>query len=620
MKLISPKEVESIEKNSAIILSKDITITNPGRILPKGTILRLASKSIKLNRWDQQRAFPVFLTDYSLSKALLLYEDDFHIIDPVQFDRGDYVVITEGGFGTNYEKYPKGDVGRVVRIEEINADTVRSRKGNDLKYGIEIDRIKVGNSDRFMSLEILKHLLFATTLEIEKQKDFVDLRDRNEDSPVTTITDKDCIPVGSLVAKNKKYSWEGMLANEGVYGIVTKHEDVNKPPIVSWISKKGSFITYGAYNRDRLVVIQIPKSTEKFSYIEKTKTEIMQQNNPPELSSSPMLTQVEIKLPEQLLKERVDKVVFHRLREEKLAGIVTGVLNRQRESITKDLKEKVLETLKNNFEVRKEYIIDSFLESKRTEIFLENKSIGLIDDPTAHTKLPELIKFLVLFNQAMIVGPTGSGKSTLAKQAAKSMNLRYGSFSCNMEASKSELVGFANINGYVTSQFLDFYENGGLFLVDEYDAMSPSISVVLNAVFDRSNQISVPNRQDNPIAKKHPNFYCILAGNTWGSGSVEYQGREMQDMAFLDRFKLCRLFIDYDEKIEKHISGDNFGWFMTIRKFIDTNLDSEKFSTRSIHDATALLLNKTTKKDILEMISSHWDYEMKKKLFQEVSS
>jgi hypothetical protein len=45
--------------------------------------------------------------------------------------------------------------------------------------------------------------------------------------------------------------------------------------------------------------------------------------------------------------------------------------------------------------------------------------------------------------------------------------LRYGAFSCNLEASKSELVGFANIDGYVESSFLDFYENGGVFLVDE---------------------------------------------------------------------------------------------------------------------------------------------------------
>jgi energy-coupling factor transporter ATP-binding protein EcfA2 len=266
---------------------------------------------------------------------------------------------------------------------------------------------------------------------------------------------------------------------------------------------------------------------------------------------------------------------------------------------------------------KKDKIIESFLESKRTEIVL-GEFKATVEDPTAHNELPKLISFLQLFKQAMIVGPTGSGKSTLAKQAAEAMQLRYGSFSCNMEASKSELVGFANLTGYITSQFLDFYENGGVFLIDEYDAMSPSIAVVLNAAFDRTGQISVPNRMEKPVAKKHKDFYCILAGNTWGSGSVEYQGREMQDMAFLDRFKLCRIFIDYDENIEKSIAGDHYEWMQGIRAFMNSHVESEKFSTRSVFDASTLLFNNFCKQDILNMITSHWDEELQKKLVKTV--
>lgn len=144
--------------------------------------------------------------------------------------------------------------------------------------------------------------------------------------------------------------------------------------------------------------------------------------------------------------------------------------------------------------------------------------------------------------------------------------------------------------------------------------MSPSIAVVLNAAFDRTGQISVPNRQEKPIAKKHKDFFCILAGNTWGSGSVEYQGREMQDMAFLDRFKLCRIFIDYDQNIEKAIAGDHYAWFMKIRDFMDKHVDGEKFSTRSIHDASLLLFNNFTKQHIIDMATHHWDKELTKKL------
>jgi len=325
----------------------------------------------------------------------------------------------------------------------------------------------------------------------------------------------------------------------------------------------------------------------------------------------------QVLIPETAIQERVDKLVMYKLRHDKLQGILSDVIGQQRIKITEDLKEHCVKQVTEDFLGVKERIINSYLESKKTQIFL-NTELKYETEGTEHVEMPKLVSFLNMFKQAMIVGPTGSGKSTLAKQAAKAMNLRYGSFSCNMEASKSELVGFANLNGYVTSQFLDFYENGGVFLVDEYDAMSPSIAVVLNAAFDRTGQISVPNRQENPIAKKHENFYCILAGNTWGSGSVEYQGREMQDMAFLDRFKMCRIFIGYDENIEKSISGEHYDWFKKIRTYIDTNVESEKFSTRSMYDASMLLANSFTKADVLNMIGAHWDVELKNKMIRNV--
>lgn len=324
-------------------------------------------------------------------------------------------------------------------------------------------------------------------------------------------------------------------------------------------------------------------------------------------------TGFQVMIPETAIQERVDKLVMYKLRHEKLHGILSDVIGQQKTKIVEDLKTHVVEKVTDDFLSVKERIINSYLESKRTQIFVKGEMKYELQG-TEHQELPRLISFLNMFKQAMIVGPTGSGKSTLAKQAAKAMNLRYGSFSCNMEASKSELVGFANLNGYVTSQFLDFYENGGVFLVDEYDAMSPSISVVLNAVFDRTGQISVPNRMEKPIAKKHADFYCILAGNTWGSGSVEYQGREMQDLAFLDRFKLCRILIGYDEKIEQKLSGENYPWFMKIREFIKKNVDGEEFSTRSIFDSALLLFNDFTKDDVLNMIGAHWDKELLKKL------
>lgn len=318
-----------------------------------------------------------------------------------------------------------------------------------------------------------------------------------------------------------------------------------------------------------------------------------------------------VNIPEKFVEERINQLVAFKLRHEKLKEMIKdGVVNHlsgELVSIRKGVETLLQQQLTKDLTAQRDLIIDSFIESKRTVINLNGVTKGDIKDPMAHKELPKLITFLSLFKQALIVGPTGSGKSTLAKQAADAMKLPFASFSCNMEASKSELVGFANINGYVESNFLRFYENGGVFLVDEYDAMSPSIAVVLNAAFDRSGQIAVPNRTDKPVATKHPDFYCILAGNTWGSGSVEYHGRDMQDAAFLDRFKACRMHIDYDTDLEKRIAGNHYPWMMEIRDFVNSNMDTEKFSTRSIHDVAVLLENGFSKKEIVGMLSYHWD-------------
>ena len=53
---------------------------------------------------------------------------------------------------------------------------------------------------------------------------------------------------------------------------------------------------------------------------------------------------------------------------------------------------------------------------------------------------------------------------------------------------------------------------------------------------------------------KHPDFYCIAAGNTNGQGATEeYCGRYQMDESSRDRFAFIK--IDYNEKIEKSIAG-----------------------------------------------------------------
>lgn len=250
------------------------------------------------------------------------------------------------------------------------------------------------------------------------------------------------------------------------------------------------------------------------------------------------------------------------------------------------------------------------------------KDIEFEVDPTkTHERTTEVLMYLQLFKQSMIVGPTGSGKSTLAGQVADIMNLRYATFSCNEEASKTELIGFNDLAGYNYPTFLDFYENGGVMLIDEYDAMSPGMAIVLNAAFDRSGMLSVPTRKGNTIAKKHDDFYCILAGNTWGNASMDYSGRDIQDTAFLDRFKMCRVHIDYDYELEKSLTDAAWMDMMTaVRKQIQDMGMNEVISTRTIVDCYTLFHNGLNTYKIMKTLTSHWETKEQEVFLKNIKS
>ena len=255
-------------------------------------------------------------------------------------------------------------------------------------------------------------------------------------------------------------------------------------------------------------------------------------------------------------------------------------------------------------------VIKELREQNTVKLMKFDKHEIIVDPKKTHAQASTLIRNLKLYKQTMIVGPTGSGKSTLAKQAADAMKLPYAAYSCNEEASKTELIGFNDLSGYNQPNFLTFYENGGVLLIDEYDAMSPGMALVLNAAFDRSGQLSVPTRKSNPIAIKHPDFYCILAGNTWGHASVEYSGRDLQDRAFLDRFKMSRIFIDYDRSLETNLVGGPLAnFFQAVRDYVVKRSIDDEVSTRTIVDSATLIHNNISITEVLRLMTLHWEQD-----------
>lgn len=133
-------------------------------------------------------------------------------------------------------------------------------------------------------------------------------------------------------------------------------------------------------------------------------------NNPKiesNMSTTSSTTGFQVMIPEQAIQERVDKLVMYKLRHEKVHGILSEVVQKEREELTQELKRDLLKKVREDYDSQKEKIVESYLESKRVNVILNGELKAVIDNPSAHKELPKLLSFLQMFKQAMIVGPTG---------------------------------------------------------------------------------------------------------------------------------------------------------------------------------------------------------------------
>jgi cobaltochelatase CobS len=152
-----------------------------------------------------------------------------------------------------------------------------------------------------------------------------------------------------------------------------------------------------------------------------------------------------------------------------------------------------------------------------------------------------------------LVGPAGSGKTTLGRQIAEDMGLAFYAESGHELMTAYDLLGFRNANGeFVVTSLYKAVEEGGVFLMDEMDAMNPAALVAVNniAALSPGNPVRFGDRE----VKVHPDFRLIAGGNTWGRGANgAYVTRQVIDAATLDRFA-CIEF-GYDEHLEYLAAG-----------------------------------------------------------------
>lgn len=215
-------------------------------------------------------------------------------------------------------------------------------------------------------------------------------------------------------------------------------------------------------------------------------------------------------------------------------------------------------------------------------------------DGILHKKFERVLKLVVRERQVFIAGPAGTGKTTLAAQVAKALEVQFKHISCTAGMSEAHLLGRMDAHGnYIKTDFVDCYENGGVFLFDEVDAADSNTMLIINSAL-ANGHLSVPNRKDNGSARRHEKFYCICAANTWGYGSSDYSGRNVLDNAFLDRFVGSRVRVEYDIEMEEKIAGDYKNLLHAIWKIRQNVFDSRIkriVSTRAIVSGVRSLMD-----------------------------
>lgn len=235
--------------------------------------------------------------------------------------------------------------------------------------------------------------------------------------------------------------------------------------------------------------------------------------------------------------------------------------------------------------------------------------------PKIENARPELVQIVrrvrAGFNNVWIAGPAGSGKTTLAHSLADALGLSFGFQSFNATSSTGDLIGTPTADGrWIESAFIQCYENGGVYLLDELDAASGEIVLAINAAL-ANGHLSIPRHPDaaRRMITRHKDCVIVAAGNTWGTGpDAQYVGRSQLDAATLDRFAGARFTIGYDAALEERMLPDArlLEMIRRMRKLCEENRIRRIVGTRSVVAAAKMHSAGFTPREIYDALTEGW--------------
>jgi MoxR-like ATPase len=291
----------------------------------------------------------------------------------------------------------------------------------------------------------------------------------------------------------------------------------------------------------------------------------------------------------------------------RVQGAIVGDIQRQLDRIEEETAD-TMRTAVSKIDSRMDAVADALRVSLMEVAQSVRKTVHVIQTPTGAVQTDgdevfndafwEILELAEAGENLFIPGPTGCGKTHMAEQVSryvssldgKGKGRRFGMISGTAGVTESSIMGTSvpNLttgeNVFVGTEFIDLYENGGVFLVDEADAMDANVLLSINAAI-ANGYMPLPKRTAKPRAMKHPKFVILFAANTWGRGADRmYVGRNKMDAATLDRFIGGTVPVDYCEAIERRLCPDAelFDTLMGWRKKIMEAWMQRILSTRFV--------------------------------------
>lgn len=249
-----------------------------------------------------------------------------------------------------------------------------------------------------------------------------------------------------------------------------------------------------------------------------------------------------------------------------------------------DSMKKQVEALEKKFkEIQRNHVqeMEALEEAHQTEIENLKKQMGstfkkivvhrppakkktVLKDITLPSYFDHVMDLVGARRPVLLIGPAGCGKSFLGPLLAQILGFEFGTNSCTLGMSESELFGSSTPNIrtgkpiFSTTEFIKRYEEGGVYLLDEIDAADNNVLLKMNAALTPRGICNVPKRFENPYAERHEDFVIVATANTIGRGANRmYAGRNQLDEATLDRFRIGTVVCDFDQGVERALCPED---------------------------------------------------------------